>query len=47
MEDVIHFTHLPNAISGRLLVEGLYCHTQLEPAKLICPGSQNFPFTGQ
>lgn len=47
MEDVICFAHLPNAISNRLLAEGLHCHTQLEPAKLICPWSQNSPFTGQ
>lgn len=47
MEDVIWFAHLPNAISNRLLAEGLHCHTQLEPAKLICPCSQNSPFTGQ
>lgn len=46
MEDVMCFAHLPNAISNRLLAEGLHCHTQLEPAKLICPCSQNSPFTG-
>lgn len=47
MEDLICFAHLPSAISNRLLAEGLHCHTQLEPAKLICPCSQNSPFTGQ
>lgn len=47
LEDVICFAHLLNAISNRLLAEGLHCHTQLEPAKLICPCSQNSPFTGQ
>lgn len=47
IEDVICFAHLPNAISNRLLAEGLHCHTQLEPAKLICPCLQNSPFTAQ